>query len=597
MKNFVCSISLLLKFIVSLTVAFLAFACKSENGKSSTDQLDISVMLAGNRDTMSDLSRSQLLHRLRQTMFDVLVIGGGATGSSTALDAATRGLKVALVEGNDFSSGTSSRSTKLVHGGVRYLERAIKHLDINEFELVRDALRERKRFLKNAPHLTHPLPILTPVYSWFDAAYYWTGLKFYDLMAGRASIKASEFLTSKKALSHFPMLKAEGLKGGVLYYDGQFDDARMNITLILSALREGAVAANYLKVQGLIKEDKRVRGVLVKDVLSQKTWPIYSRVVINATGVFADSIRKMDDPTIENIMVPSQGSHIVLPASFSSPVNGLIIPKTSDGRVLFLLPWLGKTLAGTTDHEGEITEFPKASDDEVEYILRHIRNYIDTGLKRSHVLATFSGLRPLARLKKEIKDTAAASRDQLIEISPSSLITIVGGKWTTYRKMAQDVIDRAVVTGELLPKAQSQTKDLKLVGAVYYKESLMDELVTYEKLDCDIAHHLATSYGDRVDAVIGMHNRKYRKRLIEGFPFVEAEVIYAAEYEYAVHAVDVIARRMRLAFLDNNAARRVLPRVVMLMGQKHGWSRERMREEISLGNRFLDTMMTKPHPK
>lgn len=562
-------------------IALLLLACQSSYEKDPKQ----SEIPMSNKPVIGYQNRDQLLDKLNRDRFDVLIIGGGATGAGAALDAATRGLKTALIEAHDFSFGTSSRSTKLVHGGVRYLENAIKHFDHNEYALVRDALAERNRFLENAPHLAKPLPIITPVYSLLEAGYYLMGLKIYDLVAGASSLGHSRFLSREKSLELFPMLKKDGLRGSVLYYDGQFDDARMNLTLILSAIREGAIATNYVRVEELIKDDGKVIGAMVQDMITGEKWPVYAKVVINACGSFADHIRQMDDKNAKPILTTSQGSHIILPQSFSSKKNGLIIPKTADGRVLFLLPWQGKTLAGTTDQPQDNTEKPKASKEEVDYILAHIEKYFSTPIKRSDIIATWSGLRPLVTPDNS-KNTAAISRDHLIDISASNLITIVGGKWTTYRKMAQDVVDAAISSAKLFAQRPSQTKNLKLVGARFFNENLVSELKSYG-LDQDVAEHLAQSYGDRADLVM---NVSPVTRLVRGYPFLEGEVIYAVQQEYAVHATDILARRTRLAFLDNQAAFKALPTIVSLMARELKWDQSRINQELKMGEEFLETM-------
>jgi len=577
-------------------LALLGFACQSKSEDKTIKARDTSVILEREKKIKPPQSRELLLGTLKSDHFDVLIIGGGATGAGAALDAASRGLNVALIEAQDFSSGTSSRSTKLVHGGVRYLENAVKKLDLQEYELVRDALKERRRFLDNAPHLTNALPILTPVYGWFEAFYFWIGLKLYDLVAQNASLGKSEFIAREEAIKRFPQLKTKGLKGAVVYYDGQFDDARMNVSIILSALEKGAVAINYVKAEGLIKEKDLVTGVLIKDMLSGQSWPVKARIVINATGPFADNIRQMDNPEAKSIMVPSQGSHILLPERFSPPHDGLIIPKTKDGRVLFLLPWMNKTLAGTTDHMEKITDAPRATNDEVEYILEHLRLYFAIPVKREDILATWSGLRPLAKPQHMSKETASISRDHLIEVSPSKLITIVGGKWTTYRKMAEDVINTAVKVGDLKPVHESSTQDLKLVGARNYTESLASELIKQKQLEPDIATHLAHAYGDQAPMVIALWDRdpKLATRLVSNYPYVAAEVIYALRNEYAHHATDILARRMRLAFLDNQAARSALPQVIELMAHENHWDERRKQAELERSLEFLNTMITLP---
>jgi glycerol-3-phosphate dehydrogenase len=580
-------------YFALLFVVHLTMSC--ESGGSKNDQLEQKMQVAfmSEHESRNFLPRDELLKKLKEEPFDVLIIGGGATGAGAALDAASRGLKTALIEAYDFSSGTSSRSTKLIHGGVRYLENAVKKLDRQEYELVRDALIERKNFLANAPHLTRPLAILTPVYGWFEALYYLIGLKLYDFIAGDATLGNSEFLSKEVALSRFPMMKKESLKGAVVYFDGQFDDARMNVTLILTAIKQGAVALNYVRALGLLKENDKVIGVEVRDDVSHETFKVSAKTIINATGTYADAVRHMDDAKAENIMIPSQGSHLILNEKFSPPDTGMIIPKTKDGRVLFVLPWSGKTIVGTTDQPEKISDLPKASNDEVEYMLAHLREYYGAPIKRSDIIATWSGLRPLAKPKASTLSTASISRDHLIEVSKSNLITIVGGKWTTYRKMAEDVINTAISVGFLKPVNQSVTKNLKLLGAQFYKENLAQELTVYENLPPDIATHLASSYGDRVDALIDIDNKSRRNRLIEGFPFIEAEVIYALTDEYAIHAMDIIARRMRLAFLDNKAAKEVLPKVVAIMAEKLLWDQSRKEHEMELGYTFLDTMFTK----
>ena len=342
------------------------------------------------------MNREQHIEALKTDAFDVLVIGGGATGSGVALDAATRGLKTALVERDDYSAGTSSRSTKLIHGGVRYLEQAVKKVDRSQFNLVRDALKERAVLIKIAPHLAKPLPLVTPLYNIIEVPYYMTGLKMYDWLAGKANLQPSRFVDSKEALERFPMLKKDGLRGGVVYYDGQFDDARMNVAIALTAAEQGAKLANHVTVTALTKTDGRISGASVEDALSGDTWDISAKVVINATGPFTDGIRQLDDPHAAPMLSASSGAHIVLDAKFSPPETGLLIPQTEDGRVLFLLPWLGHTLVGTTDDPAKIESHPRATEEEIEYILRHIRKYFSIPVERGDVKSAWSGLRPLS---------------------------------------------------------------------------------------------------------------------------------------------------------------------------------------------------------
>jgi glycerol-3-phosphate dehydrogenase len=509
------------------------------------------------------MKRRSALERLRRESFDLLVIGGGATGAGSALDAATRGLSVALVEATDFAAGTSSRSTKLIHGGVRYLEKAVKQFDRGQFALVRDALAERAVLLRIAPHLTRPLPLLTPLYGPLQIPYYLAGLKMYDLLAGRSNLAPSRFLGRSAATDRFPMLRSEGLKGGVLYYDGQFDDARMNVAIALTAADEGAAVANHLEVAELLKASGRIRGALVRDRLTGERWEIAARVVLNATGPFADQLRRMDDPDAPRLLDTSSGVHVVLDRRFSPPDTGLLIPRTEDGRVLFLLPWLGHTLVGTTDHPAPLSADPQATEQEIEYILRHLRKYFDLPVWREDVLAAWSGLRPLVSDDRK-KGTASLTRDHLIAVSASGLVTITGGKWTTYRRMALDAVERAIRVGGLSPRSASRTAALPLRGAGRYRAEGHQELER-AGLARDVARHLNRAYGDRAAEVAELAAQGYGERLVPGYPHIEAEVLYAAREEMACTADDVLARRTRLSFLNEEAARQARGRVVELL--------------------------------
>lgn len=510
--------------------------------------------------------------------FDILVIGGGATGAGVALDAASRGLSVALVERDDFSAGTSSRSTKLIHGGVRYLEKAVKEFDRTQFNLVRDALRERAILIEIAPHLAHPLELVTPLYNWLQVPYYMTGLKMYDWLAGKSNLRPSTYVDAKKALDRFPMLKKEGLRGGVVYVDGQFDDARMNVAIVLTAAEQGAAVANHVEVVGLEKREGNVRGASVRDGLTNESWMIEAKVVINATGPFTDAVRRMDDPSAKPMLETSSGAHIVLDGRFSPPDTGLLIPETEDGRVLFLLPWLGHTLVGTTDNPAEVTAYPKATEEEVEYILRHVRKYFDVPVERSDVRATWSGLRPLVR-DPDASDTAGLSRDHVINISDSELLTIAGGKWTTYRKMALDAVDQARKLGSLGGNPETSTDSLVLIGGRNYEPQNAGALQETYALDAGVASYLNGAYGDRAEEVAKIAGHGYGERLAEGHDYLEAEVIFAARFEFACTTTDVLARRTRLGFLDRSAAIAAVPRVSELLAEELGWSKERLSED------------------
>ncbi len=532
------------------------------------------------------MDREANLNRLKDEQFDMLVIGGGATGTGIALDAATRGLSVALVERDDFGAGTSSRSTKLIHGGVRYLEKAVKQLDRTQFNLVRDALKERSVLIKIAPHLAKPLPIVTPLYSMIQVPYFMTGLKLYDALAGKANLAPSRYIDAKEALNRFPMLKKKGLRGGVLYYDGQFDDARMNIIIALTADKHGAAVANHVEVKGLTREGGKLSGATLHDTIDGGEWDVKAKVVVNATGPFADKIRHLDDPNAPKMLTASSGIHIILDKSFSPPETGLLIPETEDGRVLFLLPWLDHTLVGTTDNPAKIEDNPKAREEDIEYVLRHVRKYFDAPVERSDVLATWSGLRPLVSDPKAA-DTAQLSRDHVVNISDSGLLTIAGGKWTTYRKMALDAVDEAVKSGNLKPEQGSQTEHTRLLGGEEFNPIGAGELQEDYGLDIDVAAYLNRAYGDQASKIADLATNGHTGRLVEHHPYLEAEIVYGAKYEGTRNIVDALARRTRIGFLDEKATEKVIPRVAELLGETLGWDDAQIKKEQEAARNYF----------
>ena len=525
------------------------------------------------------MARRQTLESLKQhTPFDLLVIGGGATGCGIALDAASRGLATALVEKNDFAEGTSSRSTKLVHGGVRYLEIAVKHFDRVQYNLVRDGLFERGVLLNNAPHLARRLPLVTPLYKWLDVPYIFAGLKLYDILAGKQGIGHSRVIGRREALRRFPMLKAAGLKAGVLYYDGQFNDARMAVTLAITAQTYGAVAANHMEVVDLLKENDRVCGARLRDNIDGEEFTVRAKGVINATGPFVDRIRLMDEPGVEPILKASSGIHIVLDKRFAPPETGLMIPKTEDGRVLFILPWQGQALVGTTDEPAAIADHPRPTDEEIAYLLRHVSRYFDLQVTEQDIKAVWSGLRPLV-FDPKAADTAHLARDHIIQVSPSGLLTIAGGKWTTYRKMAQDAVDHAYQTFALGPARPCRTAHLPMVGARNFDPQGAETLQRQYDLEPDVALHLHHAYGDQALQVAELARAGLGSRLHADHPCLEAEVVHAVRHEFAQHAADVLVRRTTLALLDNAAAREAAPRVLELMAAELDWGAERHQAE------------------
>lgn len=525
------------------------------------------------------MTRNERLRTLRVNgPFDVLVIGGGATGCGIALDAATRGLKTALVERADFAEGSSSRSTKLAHGGVRYLELAIRKLDRVQFNLVKDGLRERANLLQNARHLARAIPLVTPLYRWIDVPYIFVGLKLYDLLAGRRGLGPSRLIGRGEALKRFPMLKAEALKAGVVYYDGQFNDARMALTLAMTAQSHGACVVNHTEATSLIKEDGRIRGAVVRDSISGDEFEVRAECVINAAGPFGDEIRRMDDAEVRPILKTSSGIHIVLDSRFAPPATGLTIPKTEDGRVLFILPWQGQALIGTTDEPASIASHPKATEAEIDYLLRHISGYFDLNVTRDDIRSVWSGLRPLV-FDPQAVDTARLARDHVIELSRSGLLTITGGKWTTYRKMAADAVDYAVTHFSLTPKNACRTANLPLLGSQEYHEDGKARLEKEFRLPPDVAHRLHRAYGDQAPRVAQLSREGFGNRLHPDHPYLEAEVVFGVRHEFAERAQDVLARRTSLAMLDREAAKQATARVVELMADQLGWDEARKDEE------------------
>lgn len=468
------------------------------------------------------------------TEWDVCIIGGGATGLGTALDAASRGLKTVLFEQYDFAKGTSSRSTKLVHGGVRYLQQG-------NIKLVMEALRERGLLLKNAPHLVHDQKFVVPNYKWWEKPFYGIGLKIYDKMAGKLGLGPSQFLSKEETLQLAPTLDPEDLKGGVLYHDGQFDDARLAISIARTAAAHGAVLLNYFPVAGLLKLNKKVCGVWVKDSLTGKDYEIKSKVVINATGVFTDSIMKMDDAKHGRIISPSQGVHLVVDKEFLPGDVAIMIPRTDDGRVLFAVPWHDKIVLGTTDTPVDtVVAEPVPLQEEVEFILTHIGRYLTKDPQLSDVRSMFAGLRPLVKGKS--RKTAALSRDHLITISDSGMITITGGKWTTYRKMAEDVVDLAIEKSGL-PEKACITKNMLLKG---HDEQPVPAAV-------------ASLPGERL--------REWVKRSVTG--------------EMCMTLEDFLSRRTRLLLLDAKKAMEAAPVVAQLMAMEMNEDETWIQEQIN----------------
>ncbi|MCA8829019.1 glycerol-3-phosphate dehydrogenase/oxidase [Hymenobacter pini] len=508
--------------------------------------------------------RKTLLRKLDSPqLWDLIVIGGGATGLGVALDGLSRGYKTLLLERHDFAKGTSSRSTKLVHGGVRYLAQG-------DIGLVREALHERGLLLKNAPHLCQNQSFIIPSYDWWSGPYYTLGLKLYDLLSGKLSLGAARHIGKSETLHRLSTIKPEGLRGGVVYHDGQFDDARLAVNLAQTGIELGGTLLNHMAVTGLLKTGKgQVAGVRAVDQETGHTYEVRSKAVVNATGVFVDTIRQLDAPGTAPLVRPSQGIHLVLDKSFLPGPDALMIPKTDDGRVLFAVPWHGRVVVGTTDTPlSETLEEPRALEAEIDFVLRTAGRYLTRPPRREDILSLFAGLRPLAAPQHDSAPTKEISRSHKILVSDTGLLTITGGKWTTYRRMGQDVVDRLIALGKL-PDAPSRTATLPIHGAGGAPTP-------------PDRPHLAL-YGSDQPALrqLLQEHPELSEPLDPALEFTKAEVVWAVRYELARTVEDVLARRVRLLFLDARAAQRAAPTVAALLAQELGFGADWQQRQIA----------------
>jgi len=503
------------------------------------------------------MNREEVLDAARDRgTFDVVVIGGGATGLGVAVEAASRGYGTLLLEQADLAQGTSSRSTKLIHGGVRYLRQG-------DISLVLEALHERGLLIRNAPHLVHHQSFVVPLYDWWEGPFYGIGLKVYDMMAGRLGLGPSQRLDREETLARLPTIEPEGLRGGVVYYDGQFDDARLAVTLARTAHDHGALVLNHVRVTGLLKDGDVVRGVRAVDALGGSELEVRAAAVVNATGVWTDEVRRMDDPGVEPLVAASQGVHLVLDRSFQPGESAIMVPETDDGRVLFAVPWHERVVVGTTDtpvDEAELEPRPMAS--EIEFLLKHAVRYLTKDPTPPDVLSCFAGLRPL--VGKSGGDTAELSRDHTVLVAPSGLVTITGGKWTTYRRMAEDAVNQAARAGGLEPR-ESGTSELRLHG-------YSDELDPSDP---------QSVYGSEIPSLRALiaERPELGELLHPSLPYKAAEVVWAARMEMARRVEDALARRTRALLLDARASAEAAPRVARLMAEELGRDAEWIESE------------------
>lgn len=514
------------------------------------------------------MNRTKNLKKLKnhKKKWDIIIIGGGASGLGAAIDSASRGYKTLLLEKYDFAKGTSSRSTKLIHGGVRYLQNG-------DISLVIEALKERGIMRNNAPHLVRDLSFVIPSYDWWNSPFYGLGLKIYDLMAGKLGLGPSTILDHKETIALIPNVKQEDLRGGVIYHDGQFDDARMAVSMAQTAENQGATLLNYVGVTGLEKQNDLITGLTATDTLTNTDYQLKARVVINATGVFSDQILQLDQPESPAMIRPSQGVHLVLEKKFLKGQHAIMIPQTSDGRVLFAVPWHQHVVVGTTDTPIDTaTAEPIPLEVEIDFILANAAAYMTQKPKRSDVKSVFAGLRPLAAQGNK-NETKEVSRHHKVMVSTAGLVSVIGGKWTTYRKMAEDTIDTAIPVGGL-PERKCNTERMPIHGYDF---------------NCDWDNPLHV-YGSDIEKIIAL-NPNGNTSLATTFHITENQIQWAVEQEMAVTLEDVLARRVRGLFLDAKESFRIAPTVARLMAKfmntNQQWETEQLKSFESLAQNYI----------
>ena len=517
------------------------------------------------------MTRAELLLRLEDPtqVWDMIVIGGGATGLGTAVEAASRGYRTLLLEQSDFAKGTSSRSTKLIHGGVRYLKQG-------NLALVLEALHERGLLLRNAPHLVHNLSFVVPLYDWWEGPFYGVGLKLYDMMAGRLGLGPSRFLSRAEILELLPTVEPAGLRGGVIYHDGQFDDARLAVHLARTLADLGGTPLNYLRATGLVKSDGLTTGVTARDLEENREYLLRARVVINATGVFADQVRRMDDPAAAPVITPSQGVHLVLDRSFLPGDSAIMVPHTADNRVLFAVPWHGRVVVGTTDTPVDTVSLePRPLEEEIDFLLTHAARYLIRHPTRSDVLSAFAGLRPLVHPGSG-GETASFSREHVIVLSSTGLVTITGGKWTTYRRMGEDTVNQAAAVAGLAERPSVSAR-LRLHG---WQEN-GPESAPWDVYGAD----------SREVRNLAKENPAWEELLHPNLPYYASEVVWAVRREWARSVEDVLARRTRALLLDARASMAIAPRVAELialeLGRDERWQEAQVKSYQDLAKGYL----------
>jgi glycerol-3-phosphate dehydrogenase len=545
------------------------------------------------------MQRSEALRRVANSSYDVCIIGGGATGAGSALDAQLRGLKTLLIDASDFGSGTSTASTKLIHGGLRYLQQAVMELDVSHYRLVRQALGERRLMMLNAPNLVRTRQFAIPCFGLLEVAYYDAGSKLYDWLSGESSLSHSRWMSSAKSLAAVPYIRQQGLKGTVVYSDGQFDDARYNLALVQSCTAASGDALNYARVIGFDSDGQgRLVAVTIQDVESGTRIRISAKAFVNATGPFSDRIRRLDDPDAKERLRLSRGVHILLPLPEDFGDNALLIPKTEDKRLMFAIPWQGRLLVGTTETESDLNDEMMVTRGEAEYLLRHLSRYLSKTFQLSDIVSAMVGVRPLVR-SADRRDTTKLARDYEIEVSRSGLISILGGKWTVYRAMAEDAVNavQQEVTGRTtacVTRAHPLFGSLPESADGYAGEA--ESLVQAHGITQETASHLVQKFGTRASCVLDLarEDPALLSPLVEGSPHIEAEVVYSIREEMAISIEDVLSRRLGLQYFDWRLASQAAPVAARILARELGWCAERTSKEVEsyteLISRYLTTL-------
>ena len=534
-------------------------------------------------------SRSEIINDLKNTNFDILIIGGGSTGMGCAIEAATRGISIGLIEAHDFGSGTSSKSTKLFHGGVRYLEKAVNDLDRSQFDLVSEALSERKIVMNMCPFLVRSMEILFPVYKRLLIPYYYIGLKFYDWISGQRSLGRSKFLSRQQTITKFPNVRKIDLVGSVSYRDGQFYDAKYNVLLGVTATYYGAVVLNHAKFLSVTKDGDKINGIKCQDSINNEKFLIRCKVLINTSGPFADEVRNTSIENCQPILQHSYGTHIIVPAIFSPKNMGFVDPSTSDGRIAFFMNFKGKTLIGGTDVKCKVEDLIKPTEEDLNFLIHEANYFTDHNLKltKKDVLSVWTGIRPLVKdLSKS--STEKICRKHTIRIDKDNMVTVTGGKWTIFRLMGEQTINQIIKVFNIKSNRPSITQYLPVLGSQGYTKATEFDLALTLNIPEDIAKHLATTYGTKAYNFSEYFNESYT-RLTDGYPYTKEEIVYCIEHELAYRISDILFNRMMIGYIDVRRAFDLIGIVAEVMKDYYGWDQQRYNEETKLCMEMMET--------